>query len=164
MSSMRCRCYVLLSVVTCFLPFFLLPFPAPCWRRAVTCKRRPARSTGTTVCTLPSSALPQESRFCRPPLRPLHFDGTGYVQNTEKSNIDADKLLQSMQKATEGENVTRKERGWAAPNHSRCSLGSGRPLLSLWARCSSTLSVPHVSSTTSPNSSSTSKQPGSPKP
>lgn len=41
------------------------------------------------------------------------FDDTGYVQDTEKSTIDADALLKSMQKNTEAENATRKERGWS---------------------------------------------------
>jgi uncharacterized membrane-anchored protein len=42
------------------------------------------------------------------------FDETGYIKDDEKSSIDADKLLDSMKKATEQGNATRKERGWSA--------------------------------------------------
>jgi uncharacterized membrane-anchored protein len=42
------------------------------------------------------------------------FDETGYVKDDEKSSIDADKLLESMKKATEQGNATRKEKGWSA--------------------------------------------------
>jgi len=40
------------------------------------------------------------------------FDETGYVKDDEKSSIDADKLLDSMKKGTEEDNVERKKRGW----------------------------------------------------
>jgi len=40
------------------------------------------------------------------------FDDTGYVKDDEKSSIDAPKLLESMEKATEADNEERRKRGW----------------------------------------------------
>lgn len=42
------------------------------------------------------------------------FDDTGYVKDDEKSSIDAPKILDSLQKATEEDNEERKKRGWEA--------------------------------------------------
>jgi uncharacterized membrane-anchored protein len=40
------------------------------------------------------------------------FDETGYIKDDEKSSIDAEKLLSTMQKGAEEENEERKKRGW----------------------------------------------------
>jgi uncharacterized membrane-anchored protein len=42
------------------------------------------------------------------------FDEIGYVSDSEKSSLDADKILASLQKNTERANGLRKEKGWAA--------------------------------------------------
>jgi uncharacterized membrane-anchored protein len=42
------------------------------------------------------------------------FDEMGYVSDSEKSNLDADKILESLKKNTEDENAYRLKQGWAA--------------------------------------------------
>jgi uncharacterized membrane-anchored protein len=42
------------------------------------------------------------------------FDEMGYVSDSEKSNLDADKILESLKKNTEDENAYRQKQGWAA--------------------------------------------------
>src|SRR5260370_5326909 len=41
------------------------------------------------------------------------FDEVGYVSDSEKSSLDGDKILASLQKGTERSNELRKEKGWA---------------------------------------------------
>ena len=52
------------------------------------------------------------------PLRPtwfvvFEFDEIGYVKDDEKNSLDADALLQSIQKGNEAVNEERKKRGWS---------------------------------------------------
>lgn len=42
----------------------------------------------------------------------FEFNAVGYVKDDEKDKLDADKLLKSIQEATEEANKARKERGW----------------------------------------------------
>jgi uncharacterized membrane-anchored protein len=42
------------------------------------------------------------------------FDESGYVKDDDKSSIDAAKILDSIKRGTEEENVERKKRGWTA--------------------------------------------------
>lgn len=44
----------------------------------------------------------------------FEFDEVGFVKDDDKSNLDGDKLLKSIQDATEESNETRKEKGWPA--------------------------------------------------
>ncbi len=41
------------------------------------------------------------------------YDETGYVSDDEKSSLDADKILATVQQATEKSNELRRKRGWA---------------------------------------------------
>ncbi|MDR3734957.1 MAG: DUF2167 domain-containing protein [Acidobacteriaceae bacterium] len=42
------------------------------------------------------------------------FDEVGYIKDTEKSSLDANKIFTSLQKNTEEENEYRKQHGWAS--------------------------------------------------
>ncbi|HJU75270.1 MAG TPA: DUF2167 domain-containing protein, partial [Gemmatimonadaceae bacterium] len=42
----------------------------------------------------------------------FEFDGSGYVKDDEKAELDADKMLASLRRGNEAANKTRKERGW----------------------------------------------------
>jgi len=42
----------------------------------------------------------------------FEFDATGYVKDDEKSSLDADAMLKTIQTATEKSNEERKRRGW----------------------------------------------------
>lgn len=42
----------------------------------------------------------------------FEFDDSGYVRDTEKDSLDADAILQSIQKDTEESNKVREQKGW----------------------------------------------------
>jgi uncharacterized membrane-anchored protein len=44
----------------------------------------------------------------------FEFNGMGYVSDSEKSSLDANKILESLKKSTEQENAYRQKQGWAA--------------------------------------------------
>jgi uncharacterized membrane-anchored protein len=44
----------------------------------------------------------------------FEFDPIGYVENASKEELDADAILESLQKGTEASNEERKRRGWEA--------------------------------------------------